>query len=60
MGIVGDCLLIIGIVTAVINVSISRFTPSIWIALALVCDAGVIFLALLRIVKKLEEKRMPS
>ena len=55
-GLVGDVLLIIGIVTAAMGTAIAGFTPLIWILLAFVCFVTMIFSAVLRIMVRLESK----
>jgi hypothetical protein len=53
-GIIGDILLVVGIVTAVLNTSIAGFTPVVWILLAFVLYITMIFSAVLRIMRRLE------
>ena len=56
-GIIGDILLLIGIVTAALNTNISGFTPVTWILLAFVCYATMIFSTVLNILRNLESKQ---
>jgi len=55
-GIIGDILLVVGIVTAALNTSIAGFTPVVWILLAFVLYITMIFSAVLRIMRRLETK----
>lgn len=53
-GIIGNVLLLIGIITAALNTSIVGFTPVVWILLAFVLYVTMIFSATLRIMTHLE------
>ncbi|MFC1964673.1 hypothetical protein ACFLWG_01540 [Chloroflexota bacterium] len=55
-GIIGNMLLLIGIVTAALNTSIAGFTPVIWILLAFILYVTMIFSVSLRIMTHLESK----
>ena len=54
-GTIGDCLLIIGIVMAALNLTIGGFTPMLWITLALISYVWLIFVVLVRILARLEK-----
>jgi len=56
LGSLGVALLIVGIVTAGINATFAAFTPIIWFLLALACYLGMIWVALMRILARLESK----
>jgi len=56
-GIFGDALLIIGIVTAAMDITIASFTPVLWFLLAINCYLGVVWIVALRILVNLESKR---
>ena len=56
-GIIGNILLVVGIVTAALNTSIAGFTPVVWILLAFVLYITMIFSAVLRIMRRLETKK---
>lgn len=53
-GAVGDILLVIGIVAAAMNTTISGFTPVVWLLLAFACYVGMFFVITLRILIHLE------
>lgn len=53
-GIIGNVLLLIGIITAALNTSIAGFTPVVWILLAFILYVTMIFSATLRIMTHLE------
>ena len=53
-GIVGDALLIVGIVTAAMEVTIASFTPTLWFLLAIACYIGMLWNVVLRILARLE------
>ena len=55
-GILGDALLIVGIVTAAMEVTIAGFTPMLWFLLAIACYLGMIWVAALRILTHLESR----
>ena len=55
-GAIGDALLIVGIVTAVMNVTIGGFTPMLWFLLAIPCYLGLIWVVALRILANLEKQ----
>ena len=55
-GIIGDILLVVGIVTAALDTSIAGFTPVVWILLAFVFYVNMIFCAVLRIMRRVESK----
>ncbi len=55
-GIVGNILLLTGILTAALDVRIAGFTPVIWILLAFVCYMAMIFSVALNILIRLEAK----
>ena len=55
-GLIGNVLLIIGLVTASLNVNIAGFTPVIWILLAFILYVTMIFSAVLRFMIRLESK----
>lgn len=50
----GDTLLIVGIVTAAIGLTIGGFSPIYWFLLALVCYLGMIWVVTMRILARLE------
>lgn len=52
----GKALLIVGIVTAAMNVTIAGFTPVTWLLLALACYSGIICVVTMRILDQLESK----
>ena len=55
-GILGDALLIVGIVTAAMKVTIAGFTPMSWFLLAIPCYLGMIWVVTLRILAHLESR----
>ncbi|MFQ6121960.1 MAG: hypothetical protein ACE5LA_02745 [Dehalococcoidales bacterium] len=52
----GDALLIVGIVTAAIRLSVGGFAPIYWFVLAFACYFGMIWVVLMRILVRLESK----
>lgn len=56
-GILGDILLVIGIITAALDRNISGFTPVVWILLAFVCYVTMIFSVVLNILRHLETRQ---
>ncbi len=56
-GLIGNVLLLIGLVTAALNTSIAGFTPTIWILLAFILYVTMIFSVVLRIMTRLESKQ---
>ncbi len=56
-GILGDILLIVGVVTAAVNTTISGFTPLLWVLLALACYVGMFFVITLRLLTHLEARQ---
>lgn len=52
----GDALLIVGIITAAIGLTIGRFLPIYWFLLALACYLGMIWVVAMRILARLESK----
>ena len=56
-GLIGNVLLLIGLVTAALNISIAGFTPIIWILLAFILYVTMIFSVVLRIMTRLESKQ---
>lgn len=50
----GRILLLVGIVTAAIKVTIADFTPMLWVLLGIACLLGMIALGVLRILTQLE------
>jgi membrane protein implicated in regulation of membrane protease activity len=56
-GIIGDVLLVIGLITAALNTNISGFTPLIWILLAFILYVVMILCAVLRIMDRLESRQ---
>ena len=52
----GDALLIVGIVTAAMKVTVAGFTPMSWFLLAIACYLGLGLLMLARIEFRLESK----
>lgn len=56
-GLIGNVLLLIGLVTAALNTSIAGFTPIIWILLAFILYVTMIFSVVLRIMTRLESKQ---
>ena len=56
-GIVGNVLLLIGIVTAALNTGIAGFTPVVWILLAFILYVTMIFSVTLRIMTRLESRQ---
>jgi hypothetical protein len=59
-GAMGDILLVIGIVTAGINTTISGFTPVVWFLLAFACYVGMFFVIALRVLNHLEATQLKS
>ena len=55
-GILGDALLIVGIVTAAKEASIAGFTPMTWFLLAIACYLGMVWVVTLRILLHLENR----
>ncbi len=55
-GLVGDVLLILGIVTAALDTSLAGFSPLVLILLAFVLYVTMIFCVVLRIMTRLESK----
>ncbi len=55
-GLLGNVLLITGLVTAALNTSIAGFTPVIWMLLAFILYVVMIFSVVLRIMIHLESK----
>lgn len=55
-GFIGDILLVVGIVTAALSISIAGFTPVVWILLAFALYITMIFSTVLRIMRRLETK----
>jgi len=53
-GIVGDALLIVGIITAAMDITIAGFTPMLWFLLAIASYLGMVWAVTLRILKHLE------
>ena len=53
-GALGDTLLIVGIITAAMKVTIAGFTPVSWFLLAIACYLGLIWVVALRIMTHLE------
>jgi hypothetical protein len=58
--ILGVALVIIGLITAALNITLAGFTPILWILLALASFLGVICNSLFRIVINLEKKAAAS
>jgi len=56
-GMIGNVLLLIGLVTAALNINIAGFTPLIWVILAFILYVNMIFSAVLRIMTRLESKQ---
>jgi hypothetical protein len=56
-GMVGNILLVIGIVAAALDTSIAGFTPVVWLLLAFILYVTMIFCVTLRIMTHLEAKR---
>ncbi len=56
-GILGNVLLLIGLVTAALDISIAGFTPIVWILLAFILYVTMIFSAVLRIMTRLESRQ---
>lgn len=56
-GILGDAFLVVGIVTAAMDVTIAGFTPMIWFLLAFACYLGMIWTVALRILARLESEK---
>ena len=56
-GLIGNVLLLIGLVTASLNTSIAGFTPVTWILLAFILYVTMIFSTVLRIMTRLESKQ---
>jgi len=52
----GDALLIVGIITAAIGLTIGGFMPIYWFLLALACYLGMIWVVTMRILARLESK----
>ena len=55
-GILGDALVIVGIVAAATDVTIAGFTPMLWFLLAIACYLGMIWVVALRILAHLESR----
>ncbi len=55
-GIVGNILLLTGILTAALDARILGFTPVIWVLLAFICYVTMIFSVALNILVRLEAK----
>ncbi len=55
-GIVGNVLLLTGILTAALDARIAGFTPVVWILLAFICYVTMIFSVALNILIRLEAK----
>ena len=55
-GLLGNVLLIIGIVTAAMSTSIAGLTPVVWILLAFMLYVTMVFSVVLRIMTRLESK----
>jgi len=55
-GVMGDVLLIVGIVTTVMGTTIAGFTPVLWFLLAICSYLGMIWVVALRILTRLETK----
>ena len=55
-GALGDVLVIVGIVTAVMKTTIAGFTPMFWILLAIACYLGLIWSVTLRILVRMESR----
>ena len=55
-GIVGDALLIVGIVTAAMKITIAGFTPTLWFLLAIACYLGMIWVVTLCILARFESR----
>lgn len=53
----GRVLILVGIVTAAIKVTIADFTPMLWVLLGIACLLGMIALAVLRILTQLESRK---
>jgi hypothetical protein len=56
-GLLGNVFLIIGIVTAILNISIAGFTPVVWMLLAFILYVTMIFSVVLRIMVLQESRR---
>ena len=54
---IGNVLLIVGIVTAALGTTISGFSPVVWLGLAFVCYWTSLFVIALRILIHLEAKK---
>jgi len=52
----GDALLLVGIVTAAVGLTIGGFLPLYWFLLALACYLGMIWVVTMRILARLESK----
>jgi hypothetical protein len=55
-GALGDALLIVGIVTAAMQLSFRGFTPTYWFVLAFASYLGMVWVVLMRILAQLESK----
>jgi len=55
-GVIGDALVIMGIVTAVTEITIADFTPTLWFLLAIVCYLGLLWTVAIRILVHLESR----
>lgn len=53
----GRVLILVGIVTAAIKVTIADFTPMLWVLLGIACLLGMIALGVLRILTQLESRK---
>ena len=52
----GDTLLIIGIITAAMGLTLGGFTPVYWFLLAFACYLGMIWAVAMRILYRIESK----
>jgi len=55
-GIVGDILLVVGIVTAAMDLTVAGFTPMLWFLLGIACYLGMIWVVVLRILARMESQ----
>ena len=52
----GDTLLIVGIITAAMGLTLGGFTPVYWFLLAFACYLGMIWVVAMRILDRIESK----
>jgi len=55
-GIVGDILLVVGIITAAMDLTIAGFTPMLWFLLGIASFLGMIWVVVMRILARMENR----